>query len=188
MHEGRKHELRDVGRTIGLPVVRIIRRRIGNLDLGDLKPGMYRELTAKETASLQAVPAQREKVRSEKVKVSAFRIAENELPRGKPRDSTDRNFQGVRSKLRGIHIPRKRDELPRGKPRDSTDRNSQGVRSKLQGMHIPRKRDELPRGSKDLNPQGLRSKPRFLQKTESRKRGKLGGIHIPRKQDKNRRG
>jgi 23S rRNA pseudouridine2605 synthase len=56
MHEGRKHELRDVGLRIGLPVVRIIRRRIGGLELGDLKPGAYRELSARETAALQALP------------------------------------------------------------------------------------------------------------------------------------
>jgi 23S rRNA pseudouridine2605 synthase len=52
MHEGRKHELREVGGRIGLPVVRIVRRRIGNLSLGDLKPGAYRELSAKEVESL----------------------------------------------------------------------------------------------------------------------------------------
>jgi 23S rRNA pseudouridine2605 synthase len=57
MHEGRKHELRDVGRTIGLPVVRIIRCRIGSLLLGGLKPGAYRELTPGETSALQAIPA-----------------------------------------------------------------------------------------------------------------------------------
>jgi 23S rRNA pseudouridine2605 synthase len=58
MHEGRKHEIRDVGRTIGLPVVRIIRRRIGGLALGDLKPGAHRELTASETAALQSFHVQ----------------------------------------------------------------------------------------------------------------------------------
>ena len=56
MHEGRKHELRDIGRTIGLPVVRIIRKRIGSFILGDLRPGTYRELTEKETAELQTFP------------------------------------------------------------------------------------------------------------------------------------
>jgi 23S rRNA pseudouridine2605 synthase len=53
MHEGRKHELREIGRCIGLPVVRIIRRRIGSLTLGGLRPGQYRELTSAEIASLR---------------------------------------------------------------------------------------------------------------------------------------
>lgn len=56
MHEGRKHELRDIGRTIGLPVVRIFRLRIGGLTLGNLKPGAYRELEAAETAALLEPP------------------------------------------------------------------------------------------------------------------------------------
>jgi 23S rRNA pseudouridine2605 synthase len=56
MHEGRKHELREVGGRIGLPVVRIIRRRIGNLTLGDLKPGACRELTPKEIESISNAP------------------------------------------------------------------------------------------------------------------------------------
>jgi 23S rRNA pseudouridine2605 synthase len=59
MHEGRKHELREVGGRIGLPVVRIIRRRIGGLSLGDLKPGAYRELSAKEVESLTGGAAAR---------------------------------------------------------------------------------------------------------------------------------
>jgi 23S rRNA pseudouridine2605 synthase len=56
MHEGRKHEIREIGRTIGLPVARIIRRRIGGLLLGNLKPGAHRELSASETAALQSPP------------------------------------------------------------------------------------------------------------------------------------
>jgi 23S rRNA pseudouridine2605 synthase len=64
MHEGRKHELRDVGRTIGLPVVRVIRRRIGGIALGELKPGAYRELNAKETAELRALRPHPKKARS----------------------------------------------------------------------------------------------------------------------------
>ncbi|MGB7540287.1 MAG: pseudouridine synthase [Anaerolineales bacterium] len=73
MHEGRKHELRDIGRTIGLPVVRIIRQRIGGFILGDLKPGAYRELTEKETGELQALPGIQKKDWSGKTS-----------PRGKP--------------------------------------------------------------------------------------------------------
>jgi 23S rRNA pseudouridine2605 synthase len=53
MHEGRKHELREIARRIGLPVVRIIRQKIGGLALGSLPPGQYRELTPPEIASLR---------------------------------------------------------------------------------------------------------------------------------------
>lgn len=82
MHEGRKHELRDIGCRIGLPVVRIIRRRIGSLALGDLKPGQYRELTAMETASLVAPPAQLKKPRAADKEKSGFRSAKEKIRRG----------------------------------------------------------------------------------------------------------
>jgi 23S rRNA pseudouridine2605 synthase len=54
MHEGRKHELRDIGRCLGLPVVRIIRLKIGSLALSGLRPGQYRELTPAEIGALRA--------------------------------------------------------------------------------------------------------------------------------------
>ena len=53
LHEGRKRQLREMGRTTGLTVVRIIRVRIGSLLLGNLKPGMWRHLTPDEVASLK---------------------------------------------------------------------------------------------------------------------------------------
>lgn len=55
LKEGRKRQIREVGETIGLPVVRIIRVRIGSLHLGRLKPGEWRYLTAKEVAALKNV-------------------------------------------------------------------------------------------------------------------------------------
>jgi 23S rRNA pseudouridine2605 synthase len=53
MHEGRKHELREIGRLIGLPVVRVIRKKIGTLALEGLRPGQFRELTPAEIAALR---------------------------------------------------------------------------------------------------------------------------------------
>jgi 23S rRNA pseudouridine2605 synthase len=52
MHEGRKHEIREIGLRIGLPVVRIVRRRIGGLPVGGLKPGQWRELAGADLALL----------------------------------------------------------------------------------------------------------------------------------------
>ena len=52
MHEGKKRQIREVGKTIGLPVKRIIRTRIGSLRLGDLKTGQWRNLTENEIADL----------------------------------------------------------------------------------------------------------------------------------------
>jgi len=54
MSEGRKRQIREVGSRIGLPVVRIVRVRIGTLLLGELKPGEWRNLSAGELSSLKA--------------------------------------------------------------------------------------------------------------------------------------
>lgn len=57
MHEGRKRQIREIGERIGLPVLRLIRVRIGTLQLGNLKLRQWRELAPKEVAALrQATP------------------------------------------------------------------------------------------------------------------------------------
>ncbi len=53
LREGKKRQIREVGKRIGLPVKRIIRMRIGTILLGDLKPGTWRNLTKGELAQLQ---------------------------------------------------------------------------------------------------------------------------------------
>ncbi len=56
MHEGRKRQIRETAGLLGLPVVRIVRVRIGTLELGRLKPGEWRHLTEAEVASLKGQP------------------------------------------------------------------------------------------------------------------------------------
>ena len=53
MKEGRKRQIRETGSLLGLPVVRIIRVRIGSLLLEHLKPGEWRHITPKEVADLK---------------------------------------------------------------------------------------------------------------------------------------
>jgi 23S rRNA pseudouridine2605 synthase len=53
MGEGRKRQIREIGKRIGLPVVKIIRVRIGSLQIGSLKPGKSRPLNEKEISSLK---------------------------------------------------------------------------------------------------------------------------------------
>jgi 23S rRNA pseudouridine2605 synthase len=64
MGEGRKRQIREIGTLLGLPVVRIIRVRIGTLLLGNLKPREWRILTKDEVAQLKGertLPAARRK-------------------------------------------------------------------------------------------------------------------------------
>jgi len=48
MREGRKRQIRDTCGQVGLPVLRIIRIRIGSIRLGNLKPTEWRYLTPSE--------------------------------------------------------------------------------------------------------------------------------------------
>jgi 23S rRNA pseudouridine2605 synthase len=54
--EGHKRQIREMGRQSGLPVVRIVRVRIGELRLGSLKPREWRHLTSQEVAALRKKP------------------------------------------------------------------------------------------------------------------------------------
>lgn len=53
MGEGRKRQIREIGSQLGLPVVRIVRVRIGTLRLGNLKPGEWRHLQEAEVSELK---------------------------------------------------------------------------------------------------------------------------------------
>jgi 23S rRNA pseudouridine2605 synthase len=53
LKEGYKRQIREMGKVTGLPVVRIVRVRIGNLKLGNLKPREWRYLTTQEVAELK---------------------------------------------------------------------------------------------------------------------------------------
>ncbi len=54
LREGRKRQIRRVGKQLGHPVIQLVRMRIGSLPLGSLKIGQWRELTASEIKSLKA--------------------------------------------------------------------------------------------------------------------------------------
>ena len=53
MGEGRKRQIRETCQQLGLPIVRILRIRIGALRLGNLKPRQWRYLTTEEVEALK---------------------------------------------------------------------------------------------------------------------------------------
>ena len=53
LKEGHKRQIREMGIQTGLPVVRIVRVRIGELRLGSLKPKEWRYLTTQEVQALK---------------------------------------------------------------------------------------------------------------------------------------
>ncbi len=53
MGEGRKRQIRETCKQLGLPIVRIVRVRIGSLRLGNLRPRQWRYLTRQEVEELK---------------------------------------------------------------------------------------------------------------------------------------
>jgi 23S rRNA pseudouridine2605 synthase len=54
LHEGRKRQIRRMADTVGHPVKRLIRVRLGTLRLGSLGPGVWRHLSRQEIDELRA--------------------------------------------------------------------------------------------------------------------------------------
>jgi pseudouridine synthase len=52
LKEGRKRQIRRVMEWFGHPVIRLIRRSVGAIELGKLRPGEWRELTAEDLKKL----------------------------------------------------------------------------------------------------------------------------------------
>lgn len=92
LREGRKRQIRETGAILGLPVVKIIRVRIGSLYLGALKPKEWRFLTAQEITALKSDKPARKKP------VSKTRPPASRKPNTTPGSSTTRKSQPVSSK------------------------------------------------------------------------------------------
>lgn len=63
MKEGRKRQIRETCKQLGLPVVRIVRTRIGTLRLGNLKPRQWRYMTMIEVKELKSGELEKKKNR-----------------------------------------------------------------------------------------------------------------------------
>jgi 16S rRNA U516 pseudouridylate synthase RsuA-like enzyme len=54
LREGRKRQIRRIAASFDHPVRRLVRVKIGPLELGDLQPGQWRALSAQEVMTLQS--------------------------------------------------------------------------------------------------------------------------------------
>jgi 23S rRNA pseudouridine2605 synthase len=57
MQEGRKRQIRRIGKTLGYPVKQLVRVQLDTVKLGNLKPKEWRNLSEEEVAALQASAA-----------------------------------------------------------------------------------------------------------------------------------
>ena len=53
IHEGKNRQVRRMFKTIGHPIIFLRKERIGNLTLGELRPGSWRHLSVEEVRSLK---------------------------------------------------------------------------------------------------------------------------------------
>ncbi len=91
MHEGRKRQIREICMQIGLPVVRILRIRIGTLQLGGLKPGEWRDLMPLEVRGLKAEVVGTDKQGAVRPRPVA-RSGKKYFPKSQPGASTDKKY------------------------------------------------------------------------------------------------
>ena len=98
LKEGRKRQIREVGQLIGLPVIKILRVRIGTLKLGDLKPGMWRDLT---TGEIKALKASSGNLRQDNKRTASSRTYK---PRTR-RDSEEKSTYAATAKKQGVKKP-----------------------------------------------------------------------------------
>jgi pseudouridine synthase len=59
LHEGRKRQIRRIGAMLGHPVRRLVRVRIGPIQLGNLRPGEWRHLRDGEVKQLMEIREQK---------------------------------------------------------------------------------------------------------------------------------
>jgi 23S rRNA pseudouridine2605 synthase len=57
LHEGRNRQIRRMVEAVGLEVVRLVRVRVGSLQLGSLPPGGWRRLSDVELSALRGTTA-----------------------------------------------------------------------------------------------------------------------------------
>jgi 23S rRNA pseudouridine2605 synthase len=63
MQEGRKRQIRETCKQLALPIVRIVRVRIGSLRLSNLRPRQWRYLTTIEVKELKKEDKKKKKNR-----------------------------------------------------------------------------------------------------------------------------
>lgn len=58
LHEGRKRQVRRMCEAVQLDVLRLVRVRMASLHIGDLRPGQWRVLTARQQRAIDAIKAE----------------------------------------------------------------------------------------------------------------------------------
>jgi 23S rRNA pseudouridine2605 synthase len=135
LKEGRKRQIRETGQQIGLPVVRIIRVRIGSLRLGSLKPREWRHLSPEEVEDLkhpsgQAKPRPRKTATRRKPGEEPARPNQTRSKERKSGEAKRPHQAGSRPKRSRETSPRRTSKAPTNPPRKTPSAPPQKNRSK----------------------------------------------------------
>lgn len=155
LREGRKRQIRETGAQIGLPVVKIIRTRIGSLTLGRLKPGEWRYLTSQEVLALKQPSGKQGKTASRRSTPRFSPLSAVESPGASP---SDRGRKSDRAESKGALAGRAKTKAARGgastaekpskgKSRPTVKGSQPSPSSKLSNAYPKRKKNrKIPRG------------------------------------------
>jgi 23S rRNA pseudouridine2605 synthase len=94
IREGRKHQVKRMLESVGHPVIKLLRIRMGSLALGDLQPGEFRFLTDREANALRQLVEERAAAAEDPAAASALRRPER-------REGWARSRKGTRQRRRG---------------------------------------------------------------------------------------
>lgn len=123
MTEGKKREVRRMLKAVGYPVERLVRTRIGMLELGELKPGEWRYLGPEEIAALTAEPPRPRRPRPERLEATARES------QPQPRRATARPVEA-----------KPHPHPPENPPDRTRPQNSRSAQVKSQREHLPARR------------------------------------------------
>jgi 23S rRNA pseudouridine2605 synthase len=94
IREGRKHQVKRMLESVGHPVIKLLRIRMGSLALGDLQPGEFRFLTDREANALRQLVEERAAAAEDPAAATAPRRPER-------REGWARSRKGTRQRRRG---------------------------------------------------------------------------------------
>ena len=151
MKEGRKREIREICRTIGLPVVKLIRVRIGTLLLGQLQSREWANLKPQEVQALKDLVAGETPAGAAKTKVSSRPDARRSVTLTKRGAAPRRGSGSVRSEERNSDRPERRPYRTGSKP---SPRREQGA-----GEPHSDRSEERSSGRPERRPYRARAKP-----------------------------
>ena len=181
LHEGRNRQIRRMMETVGHPVVRLMRMRVGPVWLNNLQPGQWRELTQQELDDIMAEvpeePVSRTVRNGKKVVKSVrpmgttrkviVRPSEGRAESKSESRAENKRDKGPRSDAAPRPQPRFENERPQNRPNQNADRPQYGNRPQSrppQGNDRPQYGNrpnfggDRPRGND--RPQG-NDRPRF---------------------------